>query len=87
VSYFAQLLAWASRGPGQVDQAEADFLAGLTGLPGVAIERRQADAKLQETLEHQALLTREMSHRFGVQSIKFCSWSILINKLRRELAD
>jgi hypothetical protein len=47
VSYFAQLLAWASRGPGQVDQAEADLLAGFAGLPGVANERRQADAKLQ----------------------------------------
>lgn len=49
--------------PGQFDQADADFLAGLAGLLGIAIERQQADAKLQEALEHQALLTREMSHR------------------------
>ena len=49
--------------PGQFDQADADFLAGFAGLLGVAIERQQADARLQEALEHQALLTREMSHR------------------------
>ena len=49
--------------PGQFDQADADFLAGFAGLLGIAIERQQADAKLREALEHQALLTREMSHR------------------------
>jgi two-component sensor histidine kinase len=32
-------------------------------LLGIAIERRQADANLQKALEHQELLTREMSHR------------------------
>ena len=48
---------------GQFDQADADFLTAFAGLLGVAIERQQADAKLQEALEHQALLTREMSHR------------------------
>jgi two-component system, sensor histidine kinase PdtaS len=36
---------------------------GFAGLLGIAIERQQADARLQEALEHQALLTREMSHR------------------------
>ena len=30
---------------------------------GIAIERQQADAELQKALEHQAMLTREMSHR------------------------
>jgi two-component system, sensor histidine kinase PdtaS len=52
-----------SADPGQFDEADADFLAGFAGLLGIAIERQQADAKLQEALEHQALLTREMSHR------------------------
>jgi two-component sensor histidine kinase len=49
--------------PGEFDQRDADFLAGFAGLLGVAIERQHADAQLLEALEHQALLTREMSHR------------------------
>jgi two-component sensor histidine kinase/putative methionine-R-sulfoxide reductase with GAF domain len=49
--------------PGRFDQADADFLAAFAGLLGLAIERQQADASLQEALEYQALLTREMSHR------------------------
>ena len=49
--------------PGQFDDADADFLAGFAGLLGIAIERQHADAKLQEALDHEALLTREMSHR------------------------
>jgi len=49
--------------PGQFDRADADFLAGFAGLLGIAIERQQADARLQEALDYQALLTREMSHR------------------------
>src|SRR3954453_2998857 len=52
-----------SADPGQFDEADAQFLAGFSGLLGIAIERQQADAKLAEALEHQALLTREMSHR------------------------
>jgi two-component sensor histidine kinase/putative methionine-R-sulfoxide reductase with GAF domain len=48
---------------GQFDLADANFLAGFAGLLGIAIERQQADAKLQDALEHQAMLTREMSHR------------------------
>ena len=49
--------------PGQFDLADADFLAGFAGLLGIAIERQHADAELQGALEHQAMLTREMSHR------------------------
>ncbi|MGY3355255.1 two-component sensor histidine kinase [Bradyrhizobium sp. GM0.4] len=49
--------------PGQFDDADADFLEGFAGLLGIAIERQHADAKLQEALDHEALLTREMSHR------------------------
>jgi len=49
--------------PGQFDRADAEFLAGFAGLLGIAIERQSADAKLQEALDYQALLTREMSHR------------------------
>jgi two-component system, sensor histidine kinase PdtaS len=48
---------------GQFDLADADFLAGFAGLLGIAIERQRADADLQQALEHQAMLTREMSHR------------------------
>jgi len=49
--------------PGKFDEADADFLAVFAGLLGVAIERQQADAELQESNEYQTLLTREMSHR------------------------
>jgi len=49
--------------PGQFDLADADFLAGFAGLLGIAIERQHADAELRQALEHQAMLTREMSHR------------------------
>jgi two-component sensor histidine kinase/putative methionine-R-sulfoxide reductase with GAF domain len=48
---------------GQFDLADADFLAGFAGLLGIAIERQRADADLREALDHQAMLTREMSHR------------------------
>jgi two-component system, sensor histidine kinase PdtaS len=48
---------------GQFDLADADFLAGFAGLLGIAIERQRADADLKEALDHQAMLTREMSHR------------------------
>lgn len=48
---------------GQFDVADADFLAGFAGLLGIAIERQHADAELQAALDHQAMLTREMSHR------------------------
>ena len=46
---------------GQFDLADADFLAGFAGLLGIAIERQQADAELQKALEHQGMLTREMT--------------------------
>ena len=49
--------------PGQFDPADADFLAGFAGLLGIAIERQHADADLRAALDHQAMLTREMSHR------------------------
>jgi two-component sensor histidine kinase len=60
---FFGVLEVDSADPGQFDQGDADFLAGFAGLLGIAIERQHADAKLLEALEHQALLTREMSHR------------------------
>src|SRR5450432_3234617 len=61
-AYFG-VLEVDSADPGQFDQGDADFLTGFAGLLGIAIERQQADARLQESLKHQALLTREMSHR------------------------
>jgi two-component sensor histidine kinase len=60
---FFGVLEVDSAEPGQFDQGDADFLTGFAGLLGIAIERQHADAKLLEALEHQALLTREMSHR------------------------
>ncbi|MBR0974662.1 MULTISPECIES: sensor histidine kinase [Bradyrhizobium] len=60
---FFGVLEVDSADPGQFDQDDANFLAGFAGLLGIAIERQQADARLQEALKHQALLTREMSHR------------------------
>ena len=60
---FFGVLEVDSRDRGKFDQADADFLAVFAGLLGIAIERQQADAGLQAALEHQALLTREMSHR------------------------
>jgi two-component sensor histidine kinase len=60
---FFGVLEVDSPDPGQFDEADADFLAAFAGLLGIAIERQQADARLLEALEHQALLTREMSHR------------------------
>lgn len=62
-NHFFGVLEVDSTDPGQFDQADADFLAGFAGLLGIAIERQQADARLAAALEHQALLTREMSHR------------------------
>ena len=62
-SSFFGVLEVDSPDPDQFDQPDADFLAAFAGLLGLAIERQQADAKLQEALEYQALLTREMSHR------------------------
>jgi two-component sensor histidine kinase len=61
-AYFG-VLEVDSADPGQFDEADADFLTGFAGLLGIAIERQQADAKLQDALKYQALLTREMSHR------------------------
>ncbi|MBR1196595.1 GAF domain-containing protein [Bradyrhizobium sp. AUGA SZCCT0240] len=60
---FFGVLEVDSADPGQFDRDDANFLAGFAGLLGIAIERQQADARLEEALKHQALLTREMSHR------------------------
>jgi two-component system, sensor histidine kinase PdtaS len=48
---------------GKFDRSDAAFLAGFGGLIGIAIERQQTDQRLAEAMEHQAMLTREMSHR------------------------
>ena len=60
---FFGVLEVDSADPGEFDVADAHFLAGFASLLGIAIERQQADASLQKALEHQELLTREMSHR------------------------
>jgi hypothetical protein len=51
------------RGLGSVRSCGCRYPCGFAGLLGIAIERQQADAELQKALEHQAILTREMSHR------------------------
>jgi len=63
VDLFFGVLEVVSTQTGAFDQADADFLKGFAGLLGIAIERQQADARLQDALDYQALLTREMSHR------------------------
>jgi two-component system, sensor histidine kinase PdtaS len=60
---FFGVLEVDSPDPGDFDQADADFLASFAGLLGIAIERQHSDAMLQDALDYQALLTREMSHR------------------------
>ena len=52
-----------SPGGALFDADDGQFLANFASLLGIAIERQQADAQLQTAVEHQALLTREMSHR------------------------
>jgi two-component sensor histidine kinase len=52
-----------SANPGKFDEADVTFLTGFAGILGAAIERHRGDLKLQASLERQALLTREMSHR------------------------
>lgn len=48
---------------GMFDTSDAHFLAGFAALLGIAIERQHKDRLLAQALEHQSLLTREMSHR------------------------
>jgi two-component sensor histidine kinase len=60
---FFGVLEVGSPDSGGFDQADADFLASFAGLLGIAIERQQADARLRDALDYQALLALEMSHR------------------------
>ncbi|GLH81492.1 histidine kinase [Bradyrhizobium sp. SSBR45G] len=62
-SAFFGVLEVDSPEPGRFDEADATFLAGFAGLVGIAVERHNADARLQEAFDYQAMLTREMSHR------------------------
>lgn len=55
---------------GRFTEADLAFMQGFANLLGVAIERQQAEAalrtseaRLQEAMEHQEVLTREISHR------------------------
>ena len=48
---------------GQFEAADLAFMRGFANLIGVAIERQQAEARLNAAIEHQELLTREASHR------------------------
>ncbi|MBE7203737.1 MAG: GAF domain-containing protein [Parafilimonas terrae] len=59
---YGVLEAWGTEGHG-FDRSDQEFLAGFSGLIGIAVERHQGDARLRDALDHQVQLTREMSHR------------------------
>ncbi len=48
---------------GEFEPADLAFMRGFANLIGVAIERQLAEQRLNETVAHQELLTREASHR------------------------
>ena len=52
-----------SRDEGEFSQPDLSFLIGFANLIGVAIERQAAETQLQQSIQHQELLTREASHR------------------------
>ena len=60
--YFG-VLQVGSPDPGRFDEADAAFLTRAADIVGIAIERLHEEARLREALDHQAMLTREMSHR------------------------
>lgn len=59
-----------SPGEGRFTEADLAFMQGFANLLGVALERQQFEAalrineeRLQQALEHQSVLTQEVSHR------------------------
>src|SRR3954469_809250 len=52
-----------SADPGQFDAADGGFLVGFSRPVVIATVGQHADADLKDALDHQAMLTREMSHR------------------------
>lgn len=48
---------------GRFEEDDLAFMQGFANLIGVAIERQQAEARLNQAMAHQELLTREASHR------------------------
>ncbi|VVT07321.1 Histidine kinase [Sphingomonas sp. EC-HK361] len=48
---------------GKFEADDLAFMRGFANLIGVAIERQQAETRLNQAIEHQELLTREASHR------------------------
>ena len=48
---------------GKFEASDLAFMQGFANLIGVAIERQEAERRLNDALEHQELLTREASHR------------------------
>lgn len=48
---------------GQFDASDALFLDAFAAVVGAAIARQQTEQRLLAAIEHQALLTREVSHR------------------------
>jgi two-component system, sensor histidine kinase PdtaS len=48
---------------GQFDASDALFLDAFAAVVGAAIARQQTEERLLAAIEHQALLTREVSHR------------------------
>lgn len=52
-----------SRDEGKFEADDIAFMQGFANLLGVAIERHDAEQRLQEALAHQRLLVQEASHR------------------------
>ncbi|MCU6452676.1 GAF domain-containing protein [Sphingomonas sp. A2-49] len=48
---------------GKFEASDLAFMQGFANLIGVAIERQEAERRLNDALQHQELLTREASHR------------------------
>ncbi len=48
---------------GKFEASDLAFMQGFANLIGVAIERQEAEQRLNDALHHQELLTREASHR------------------------
>jgi two-component sensor histidine kinase len=52
-----------SRTKGEFTQYDISFLQGAANILGMAIERQRHERRLQEALEHQLVLVKEINHR------------------------
>lgn len=70
---------------GKFEEADVAFMQGFANLLGVAIERHDAEDKLQQLIEHQRLLVKESSHR--VKNSLALVASLLHLQARTAMAD